>query len=131
MEFPAPPTVTVPPLTQTRTCLTTLKPKRSTPLPPQQSTPLINTLPPLPAASLANAVEVSGVVVVGSVAHVIIKAPNEASSRHRQVGQRLANGQVLIKRLELKTGFEPIILEENGLEVVKAIGAVRQTTNPA
>jgi hypothetical protein len=109
-----------------------LKPKRSTPLPPQPSTPLLSTLPPLPAASLANAVEVSGVVVVGSVAHVIVKAPNEVSSRHRQVGQRLANGQVLIKRLELKTGFEPIIiLEENGLEVVKAIGAVRQTTNPA
>jgi hypothetical protein len=109
-----------------------LKPKRSTPLPPQPSTLLLSTLPLLPAASLANAVEVSGVVVVGSVAHVIVKAPNETSSRHRQVGQRLANGQVLIKRLELKTGLEPIIiLEENGLEVAKAIGAARQITNPA
>ncbi|MBD2077295.1 hypothetical protein H6F86_26135 [Phormidium sp. FACHB-592] len=71
-------------------------------------------------------------VVVGSVAHVIVKAPNEASSRHRQIGQRLANGPVLVKRLELKTGLEPIIiLEENGLEVAKAIGAARQTTNLA
>ena len=130
--FPAKPTVTVPPLTKPRTSLTALKPKRTTPLPPKQSTPLISTLSPLPVASLANAVEVSGVVVVGSVAHVIVKAPNEASSRHRQVGQRLSNGQVLIKRLELKTGFDPIIiLEENGIEVAKAIGEAIQTTKPA
>jgi len=72
------------------------------------------------------------VVVVGSVAHVIVKAPNEASSRHLQVGQHVSNGQVLIKRIELKTGFDPlIILEENGIEVAKAIGEAIQTTNPA
>ena len=71
-------------------------------------------------------------VVVGSVAHVIVKAPNEASSRHLQVGQHVSNGQVLIKRIELKTGFAPlIILEENGIEVAKAIGEAIQTTNPA
>ena len=131
-QLPAKPTVTVPPLTTPRTSLMALNPKSTTPLPPKQSTPLISTLPPLPAANLANAVKVSGVVVVGSVAHAIVKAPNETSSRHLQVGQRLANGQVLIKRIELKTGFDPIIiLEENGIEVAKAIGAAIQTTNPA
>ncbi|MBD2074668.1 hypothetical protein H6F86_12370 [Phormidium sp. FACHB-592] len=130
--FPTPPTVTVPPLTQPRTRLTALKPKRTTPLPPKQSTPLLSALPPLPVASLANAVEVSGVVVVGSVAHAIVKAPNEASSRHLQVGQRFSNGQVLIKRIEVKTGFDPIIiLEENGIEVAKAIGEAIQDPNPA
>ncbi len=85
--------------------------------------PVITALPPLPSAALANAVEVSGVVVVGKVTQVIVKAPNEASSRHVQTGQRLANGQILVKRVELNDGVEPVvILEENGIEVAKTIG---------
>ncbi len=92
--------------------------------------PVITELPPLPSAALANAVEVSGVVVVGKVTQVIVKAPNEASSRHVQTGQRLSNGQILVKRVELTAGGEPvIILEENGIEVAKTIGVVVQTAN--
>lgn len=122
-QFPVKPDVTVPPLTTPRTRITALNPKRTTPFPPNQSTPFISTLPPLPATNLANAVEISGVVVVGSVAHAIVKAPNEANSRHIQVGQRLSNGQVLVKRIELNAGTEPVVIfEENGIEVSRAIG---------
>src|SRR5579883_142450 len=64
---------------------------RSTPLPPgskPDSTPTIKTLPPLPSTTLASAVEISGVVVVGGVPQAIVKAPNEETSRYVRVGQR-------------------------------------------
>lgn len=85
--------------------------------------PEIPTLPPPPDPILAKAVEVSGVVVVGTEPQAIIKAPNEASSRYVRTGQRLANGQVLVKRIEFNEGSEPIvILEQNGVEVSKVVG---------
>lgn len=85
--------------------------------------PEIPTLPPPPDPILAKAVEVSGVVVVGTEPQAIIKAPNEANSRYVRTGQRLANGQVLVKRIEFNEGSEPIvILEQNGVEVAKVVG---------
>lgn len=93
----------------------------NTPLPP--ATPTIAALPPLPTANLANAVEVTGVVQVGNSYQAIIKAPNEPTSRYVSVGQRLANGQVLVKRIEMNPGGDPIvILEENGIEVGRSVG---------
>ncbi len=80
-------------------------------------------LPPVPQPDVARAVEVSGVVQVGHETQIIVKAPNEPTSRYVKVGQRLANGTVLVKRVELNGGSEPVvILEENGIEVAKAVG---------
>lgn len=105
----------------------TITAKQSAPIQGKQKSPVIAALPLLPSAALANAVEVSGVVVVGNVTQVIVKAPNEASSRHVQTGQRLVNGQILVKRVEMSDGVEPIvILEENGIEVAKTIGVLTQ-----
>jgi pyruvate/2-oxoglutarate dehydrogenase complex dihydrolipoamide acyltransferase (E2) component len=68
-------------------------------------------------------VEISGLIQVGSETQIILKAPNEATSRYVKVGQRLANGQVLVKRVEVNQGAEPVvILEENGIEVEKLVG---------
>ncbi|MBE9135066.1 hypothetical protein IQ245_25325, partial [Tychonema sp. LEGE 07196] len=68
-------------------------------------------------------VEVSGVVRVGNDILVIVKAPNEPTSRYIKVGQRIASGQVLIKRVDFKSGIEPVVvLEENGVEVSKIVG---------
>lgn len=87
------------------------------------STPTITALPPLPEPTLARAVEVSGVVVVGGVAEAIVKAPNEATSRYVRAGQRLSNGQILVKRIEVNGGSDPVvILEQNGIEVSRAVG---------
>ncbi|MCY7324046.1 MAG: hypothetical protein LH660_20160 [Phormidesmis sp. CAN_BIN36] len=87
------------------------------------STPTITALPPLPEPTLARAVEVSGVVVVGGVAEAIVKAPNEATSRYVRAGQRLSNGQILVKRIEVNGGSDPVvILEQNGVEVSRAVG---------
>ena len=117
--------------TPSRPTTTAFNPK--TPLPPGNSSiPVIKTLPPLPTATLANAVEVSGVVMVGGVAQAIVKAPNEETSRYVRVGQRLSNGQVLVKRIEMNTGSDPIvILEENGVEVSRAVGTPAQAAKPA
>ncbi len=87
------------------------------------STPTIAALPPLPEPTLARAVEVSGVVVVGGVPQAIVKAPNEATSRYVRAGQRLSNGQILVKRIEVNGGSDPVvILEQNGIEVARAVG---------
>ncbi|MDM9383022.1 hypothetical protein QUB80_20215 [Chlorogloeopsis sp. ULAP01] len=81
-------------------------------------------LPPSPQPDLAKAVVVSGVVLLGNQPQAIIKVPNEPTSRYVQPGQRLANG-VLIKRIEMNEGLEPIvILEQYGIEVAKMVGEV-------
>jgi len=87
------------------------------------TTPTIAALPPLPEPTLARAVEVSGVVVIGGVAEAIVKAPNEATTRYVRAGQRLSNGQILVKRIEVNGGSDPIvILEQNGVEVSRTVG---------
>jgi hypothetical protein len=84
----------------------------------------IQPLPALPQPQLATAVAVTGVVQVGGETYAIIQAPNEPTSRHVRVGQRLANGQVLVKRIEMRGGAEPVvILEENGIEVARPVGS--------
>jgi len=95
----------------------------SVPLSPSQ--PLgIPTLPPIPQPTLARQVEVTGVVKVGNTVQAIVKAPNEPTSRYVGVGQLLSNGQILVKRIEINPGSEPIVvLEENGIEVRVMVGS--------
>ncbi len=80
-------------------------------------------LPPTaPPRSAAESLEISGVVQVGGKTNVIIKAANEYTSRYVAVGERVANGQVLIKRVEM--GLEPVvILEQAGREIVRSVGS--------
>ncbi|MBW4527643.1 MAG: hypothetical protein KME18_21065 [Phormidium tanganyikae FI6-MK23] len=97
---------------------------------PEQKSP-IRTLPPLPDPTLAKAVQVTGVIVVGGVPQAIVQAPNEATSRYVQVGQRISNGQVLVKRIEMNGGSDPIvILEQNGVEVARGVGSPAAPTSP-
>jgi hypothetical protein len=79
--------------------------------------------PPRPQPTLARAVKVTGVVQVGNTLHAIVNAPNEPTSRYVQVGQRLSNGQVLVKRIEMNGSSTPVvILEQNGIEVATGVG---------
>jgi hypothetical protein len=83
----------------------------------------LKPLPPIPDPSLAKAVEVTGVVVIGGIPRAIVKAPNEPTSRYVTAGQRLSNGQVLVKRIEVNSGSDPVvILEQSGVEVSRAVG---------
>ncbi len=91
--------------------------------PPVKQVPAIPAPPPPPSTDLATGTEVSGVVKVGNETQVIVRVPNEPTSRYVKVGQRLSNGRVLVKRVDVKSGADPIvILEENGVEVAKAVG---------
>lgn len=97
------------------------------PPPSGQLAPIPNlvpqTPPPPPQPDLARAVRVMGVVQIGLVPHAIVQAPNEPSSRYVRAGQRLANGQVLVRRIEVHGAADPVVvLEENGMEVVTAVG---------
>ena len=79
--------------------------------------------PAMPEPELAQNVTVMGVIQIGEQTQAIVQVPNEATSRYVRVGQSLSNGQVLVKRIELNTGAEPlVILEQNGVEVSKAVG---------
>ena len=78
---------------------------------------------PVPTVNLAQAIAVTGVVQAGSQTSVIVQVPNEATSRYAVVGDYLANGNVLVKRIEMQ-GAEPVVvLEQNGAEFVKPIGS--------
>ena len=77
-----------------------------------------------PAATLpaVQTVEVSGVVELGGVARAIVSVPNEGTGRSVSVGDRIANGQVLVKRIEVRQGGDPVVvLEQNGIEVVRSV----------
>ena len=99
--------------------------------PPVKQVPAIPAPPPPPSTDLATGTEVSGVVKVGSETQVIVRVPNEPTSRYVKVGQRLSNGRVLVKRVDVKSGADPIvILEENGVEVAKGVGEKPPSSEP-
>ncbi|MEO0536485.1 MAG: hypothetical protein AAF215_21735 [Cyanobacteria bacterium P01_A01_bin.123] len=90
----------------------------------------IQPLPSLPQPQLAQAVGVSGVVQVGNTTHAIVQAPGEPTSRYVTAGQRLSNGRILVKRIEIREGLEPrVILEENGIEVAVTVGTMTETAS--
>ena len=110
------------------------RPLASTPLnsrPGIPGVPLgIPIMPPIPQPTLAREVEVTGVVTIGRSTQAIVRAPGEPSSRYVSAGQRLANGQVLVKRIEMNPGSDPVvILVENGMEVSIMVGS-KKTAKP-
>ncbi len=79
--------------------------------------------PPPPSTDLAQGTEVTGVIRAGGQVQIIVKAPNEATSRYVKVGDRIALGEVLVKEVQNLDSADPIvILEQNGIEVSKALG---------
>jgi hypothetical protein len=92
---------------------------------------LVSVLPPPAQPDLARAVVVTGVVLISKEPQAIIKVPDEPTSRYVQAGQRLANG-VLIKRIEMNGGSNPIvILEQFGIEVAKMVGEGPVNSTPS
>lgn len=102
---------------------------------PQNPAPVISTVPvaraQAPAAAptvaapapLAQTIEISGVMQVGNRVHVIVRVPQESTSRTVGAGEYLANGTVLVKRIEMQANREPrVILEQNGVETVRTVG---------
>lgn len=76
-----------------------------------------------PAPALAPTIGVSGVIEVGGKTQVIVKLPNESFSRYVEVGERISNGKVTVKRIEGEQTLAPIvILEESGVEFARKVG---------
>ncbi len=131
-SLPSLPIAQVPDLPELPTGGTEAPPSWQDPNPPPPPPPPVQPfVPPPPATDLAQAMEVTGVLQVGSQTKVILKAPNEPTSRYVNVGQRVSNGQVLVKRVKFDTGGEPIVIfEQNGVEIAKAVGEVNAPENP-
>jgi hypothetical protein len=71
----------------------------------------------------AMAIEISGMIDVAGKTQVIIKLPTESFSRYVEVGERILNGKVLVKRVEGQNSLSPtVVLEEVGVEVSRRIG---------
>ena len=85
--------------------------------------PAVPVVPRRSPTELAETIEISGVLEVGGKTNVIVKVPEEGTSRYVTVGDYMANGQVRIKRVEM--GIDPVIvLEQNGKEVTRSVGSV-------
>ncbi|MFP5270078.1 hypothetical protein [Coleofasciculus sp.] len=101
-------------------------PKTQEPKPQPSPTPSEITVieePPPPSTELADGVEVSGVMQLEGQWNAIIKASANTTSRYVRAGDSLLNGAVKVKRIELGENQEPlVILEENGVEVIKYVG---------
>lgn len=105
--------------TATAAALPSLPPLQTAPSTQLPSVSLPNLPPPRP---LSETIEISGVVEVGGKTSIIVKAPDEHTSRYVHVGDYLGNGKVLVKRVEM--GVEPVVvLEEDGAEVTRYVGS--------
>ncbi|MFB8789690.1 MAG: hypothetical protein U7123_12730 [Potamolinea sp.] len=93
------------------------KPSQINPIPvPKPHTPLV------PSTELAKAVQVSGVMDVGGTVTAIVKESKENTSRSVSEGDYISNGAVRVKRIQLSSNNQPlVILEQNGVEVIKPI----------
>jgi hypothetical protein len=85
--------------------------------------PIVPPAVPVPTIREAQTIAVSGIVQAGSRTSIIVRVPNETSSRYAVVGDYLANGKVLVKRIEMQ-GTEPlVVLEQDGAEFIKPVGS--------
>jgi hypothetical protein len=120
LPLPAAKKPTIKPSQTAKTPMVTNRPGGILPLPPLAVGP--RELPQLQEPTLAKTIEVTGVVDAGGVPSAIVKVPNEPARSVRQ-GERLLNGQVLVKRIEVNSGPTPtVILEQFGQEVARQVG---------
>ncbi|MBE9108283.1 hypothetical protein IQ273_02450 [Nodosilinea sp. LEGE 07298] len=88
-------------------------------------TPPLAPLPALPQPTLAEAVLVSGVMTIGNENFAVVET--SAGSQYVKAGQRVANGRVLVKRIEVRGSDPVVVFEQNGIEVSRPVGAAPAT----
>ena len=79
--------------------------------------------PPIPPdTKAAEGRKITGTVEVSGTVYVILTAFGEPTSRYVRAGQLVSNGRVLVKRID--TNAEPpiVVLQQNGVEVFRAVG---------
>jgi hypothetical protein len=80
--------------------------------------------------TLAKNVIISGLYEANGRTKLIVQESEASSSRYVDIGERIADGQVLVKAVN--TNYSPtplVILEQSGVEVSKTIGEVPEGTN--
>ncbi len=79
--------------------------------------------PPPPDTKAAEGTKVTGTVEVSGTIYAIVNASGEPTSRYVRAGQLISNGKVLVKRID--TNAEPpiVVLQQNGVEVLRPVGA--------
>jgi hypothetical protein len=104
------------------TPITSSKKSSITQVPPKTQI-AANPKPVLDQPLQAMAIEISGMIDVAGKTQVIIKLPDESFSRYVEIGDRIANGKVLVKRVDGQNSLSPtVVLEEVGVEVSRKIG---------
>jgi hypothetical protein len=100
---------------------------------PLKSSPGSNpaTITAKPEPKLAGSVGVSGVIQVDGKTQVIVRLPNESFSRYVEVGDRIYDGKIKVKRVEGEQTLSPmVILEEVGVEVTRRVGDTAGGASP-
>ncbi|MFH7244995.1 MAG: hypothetical protein ACHWZW_19335 [Spirulina sp.] len=88
-------------------------------------------LPSLPEPTQAQEVVVTGVMTIGSRTYAIVQSPDEPTGRYVAVGQRVAGGSVLVKRIDMRGNEPVVVLEQNGVEVSHSVGVQEEADGPA
>lgn len=114
------PQITLPPIGAAPPALPLPVLPSSSALPPVGVTS-IPIAPPSPT-SLAESIQVNGVVQVAGKWSVIVKEPTASSSRYVAVGEYLENGKVLVKKIVSPGSTDPVVvLQQNGVEIRKSL----------
>ncbi len=96
--------------------------------PGNNSTTTPNVAPTAAEPTLARTVGISGVIEVAGKTQVIVRLPNESFSRYVEIGDRIYDGKIKVKRVEGEQTLSPIvILEESGVEVSRKVGELATT----
>jgi hypothetical protein len=85
---------------------------------PTPTTIPVNTPSP---THLAEAIDITGIMQVAGKFTAIVQEPN-GGARYVTIGDVLANGQVIVKRINIKGGEPSIVLQQNGIELIKTVG---------
>lgn len=84
-----------------------------------------------PDTKAAEGTKVTGTIEISGTIFAIVSASGESTSRYVKAGQLISNGKVLVKRID--TNAEPpiVVLQQNGVEVLRPVGAaVAGATDP-
>jgi hypothetical protein len=80
--------------------------------------------------TLAKNVIISGLYEANGRTKLIVQESEESSSRYVDIGERIADGQVLVKSVNTNYSPTPLVtLEQSGVEVSKTIGEFPEGTN--
>ena len=76
-----------------------------------------------PDTSTADSILVTGIIEMSGTTYAIVSGGDEPAARYVRSGQSIGNGRVLVKRID--TNAEPpiVVLQQNGVEVSRPVGA--------